>query len=81
MQVKHYAEGRRYEPVDVIRDWQLSFNLGTALKYISRAGRKGDVKDMISDLSKAIDYLEDEKMYQLIKHLEVLNEKEIEDAD
>lgn len=37
---KHYTEGRRFEPKDVIRDWRLNFNLGSALKYIARAGRK-----------------------------------------
>ena len=38
----HYAEGRKYEPKDVIRDWELNFNLGSAVKYSSRAGRKGE---------------------------------------
>lgn len=61
----HYAEGREYEPKDVIRDWGLNFNLGSAVKYISRAGRKDDI---IQDLKKAqqfiqfeIDALEKEK--------------------
>ena len=51
---KHYTEGRRFEPKDVIRDWKLNFNLGSALKYIARAGRKGDI---IEDLEKAREYL------------------------
>ena len=51
----HYAEGRKYEPRKVIHDWQLNFNLGNAVKYISRAGRKGD---MVEDLRKAIQYIE-----------------------
>ena len=51
---KHYTEGRKYEPKDVIRDWGLNFNLGSALKYIARAGRKDDV---IQDLEKAREYL------------------------
>lgn len=51
---KHYTEGRRFEPKDVIRDWGLNFNLGSALKYIARAGRKGDV---VEDLEKAREYL------------------------
>ena len=50
----HYAEGRKYEPKDVIRDWELNFNLGCAVKYISRAGRKENV---IEDLEKAREYL------------------------
>jgi hypothetical protein len=51
----HYIEGRVYEPKDVIRDWKLNFNLGSAVKYISRAGRKDD---MIEDLYKAIQFIE-----------------------
>ena len=27
----HYTEGRRFEPKDVIRDWDLNFNLGSAI--------------------------------------------------
>ena len=50
----HYVEGRKYEPKDVIRDWGLNFNLGCAVKYISRAGRKGST---IEDLEKAREYL------------------------
>lgn len=46
---KHYTEGRRFEPKDVIRDWDLNFNLGNAVKYLARAGRKGD---MVEDLKK-----------------------------
>ena len=46
----HYAKGRRFEPKDVIADWELGFNLGNALKYISRCGRKGDP---VEDLQKA----------------------------
>lgn len=57
MQVKHYADGRKYEPIKVINDWGLNFNLGSAVKYIARCGRKGDLKDTIDDLNKAIDYL------------------------
>lgn len=51
----HYCEGREYEPKDVIRDWGLNFNLGSAVKYISRAGRKGDI---LEDLKKAKQFLE-----------------------
>ena len=51
----HYIEGRKYEPRKVIRDWGLNFNLGNAVKYIARAGRKGDA---VEDLLKAKQYLE-----------------------
>ena len=51
---KHYAEGRKYEPWDVIHDWNLDFDLGNVVKYISRAGRKDSE---IEDLEKARAYL------------------------
>ena len=51
----HYCYGRTFEPKDVIRDWDLNFNLGSAVKYISRAGRKGDA---LEDLKKARQFLD-----------------------
>lgn len=51
----HYAEGRQYEPRLVIVDWELDYYLGNALKYISRAGRKGSA---IEDLRKAKQYID-----------------------
>lgn len=51
----HYAEGRKYEPYKVIKDWDLNFNLGNAVKYISRAGRKDNA---VVDLKKAIEYIQ-----------------------
>lgn len=53
----HYAEGRKHEPIEVIEDWGLDFNLGTALKYIARAGRKDDI---IMDLEKCVWYVQRE---------------------
>lgn len=50
----HYTEGRVFEPLSVIIDWDLDYLKGSALKYIARAGRKGDE---IEDLEKAIRYL------------------------
>jgi hypothetical protein len=50
----HYTRGRKYEPKDVIRDWGLNFNLGSAVKYISRAGRKDDI---VQDLMKAVEFI------------------------
>ena len=52
----HYTEGRRYEPRKVIHDWGLNFNLGNAVKYIARCGRKND--NQLTDLRKAKQYLE-----------------------
>lgn len=51
----HYISGRKFEPKDVIRDWGLNFNLGSAVKYISRAGRKGNI---IEDLQKAQQFIQ-----------------------
>lgn len=52
---KHYCEGRKYEPIEVIEDWGLGMHAGNAVKYISRAGRKGDA---IEDLEKARWYVD-----------------------
>lgn len=56
----HYTEGRKYEPKDVIRDWNLNFNLGNTVKYVARAGRKDDI---LQDLKKARQYLDFEIEY------------------
>lgn len=42
------------ECIEVIKAWDLNFNLGNALKYICRAGLKGPRGD---DLTKAVQYL------------------------
>lgn len=52
----HYTHGN-YEPIDVINDWGLDFNLGNVVKYIARADYKGHKKE---DLEKALFYLNDE---------------------
>ena len=51
----HYAEGRKFEPKDVIRDWGLNFNVGSAVKYLARAGRKDDI---VQDLKKAQEFIQ-----------------------
>ena len=56
----HQCEGRKYEPIEVIKDWNLNFNLGNTIKYISRAGRK---EDALEDLKKAQFYLNWEIKY------------------
>ena len=50
---KHY-QGKNLEAIDVIEDFNLNFCLGNAVKYILRAGKKGDWQE---DLRKAIWYL------------------------
>jgi len=43
------------QPLDVIEAWGLGYHLGNVLKYIARAGHKGD---RLTDLRKAKLYLE-----------------------
>lgn len=62
----HYTDGN-IEVIDYIEDKQLGFHLGNVVKYISRAGKKGDT---LEDLKKAQWYLN-----RYIKKLEQL-EKE-----
>lgn len=49
----HHYTASHIEPIEVIEDWELGFNLGNAVKYIARAGRKDSRKD---DLIKAANY-------------------------
>ena len=57
----HYTRGR-IEVWDFIRDQQLNYHLGNAIKYICRAGFKSpDTK--VEDLKKAIHYLENELLH------------------
>lgn len=72
----HYVEGRLYEPIAVVNDWELGFNLGNAVKYIARAGRKhtgefGLHGDALHDLRKARFYLN--------YHIELLEEAQAAD--
>ena len=53
---EHYNRGA-FETIDVIEDWGLNFNVGNAVKYISRYEHKNNPKE---DLRKAIWYLERE---------------------
>lgn len=52
----HY-QGNKFEVIDIIEDYNLGFNLGNAIKYILRAGKKNDY---VEDLKKAIWYLQRE---------------------
>lgn len=45
-----------YETIKVIEAWGLGFNLGNAVKYCSRAGKK-DPATLVEDLKKAEFYL------------------------
>lgn len=51
----HYTQGK-IECIEVIEDWGLNYHLGSALKYICRAGKKDPTKYK-EDLEKARWYL------------------------
>jgi len=57
----HYTRGS-IEVWDFIRDQQLNYHLGNAIKYICRAGFKGD-NTKAQDIKKAIHYLENELLH------------------
>lgn len=56
----HYNTGK-IEVIEAIEDWKLGFALGNAVKYIARAGHKGDE---LEDLRKAAWYI-DRRIKQL----------------
>lgn len=53
---EHYTDGG-IETIDFIEAKKLTYHLGNAVKYISRAGKKNKDKT-IEDLQKAIWYIE-----------------------
>ena len=64
---KHYGgKDNVYEAIKVIDAWELGFSLGNTVKYISRAGKKNQNKEL-EDLKKALWYLN--------HHIEALENK------
>lgn len=55
----HYRKDTGFEAIDVIEAWELNFNLGNALKYISRCGKKS-TDTAGEDLKKAMWYIDRE---------------------
>jgi Protein of unknwon function (DUF3310) len=53
----HYKSDSGLEVIDIIESFDMNFHLGNAIKYILRAGKKGDYKQ---DLHKAVWYLQRE---------------------
>ena len=53
----HYDNGKEYDVIDFIQDYELNFNRGNIIKYVARASRKGAE---LRDLRKAKDYIERE---------------------
>ncbi len=56
----HYENGKGYDVIDFIKDYNLNFNRGNIIKYITRAPNKGTE---LQDLEKAADYLKREIEY------------------
>ena len=53
----HYGGDTPYEAIKVIEAWGLGFHLGNAVKYLSRAGKKGSA---VEDLKKERWYIDRE---------------------
>lgn len=55
----HYQSKSKIETIDVIEDFELGFHLGNAIKYILRAGKKGNdvLAKEVEDLEKAVWYI------------------------
>lgn len=53
----HYQSKNGMEAIDVIDSFELNFNLGNAVKYILRCGKKDND---VQELKKAIWYIEHE---------------------
>ena len=52
----YYTPDSPYEPRKVIKSWGLDWNLGNAVKYIARCGKKANNSKLI-DLEKAMTYI------------------------
>ncbi len=65
---EHYGGDTTYEAIKVIEAWNLGFNLGNAVKYISRSEKKGS---RVEDLKKAAWYLD--------RQIKILEEEEDHD--
>lgn len=50
----HYQTASGLQPIDVIEKFGINFHLGNAIKYILRAGKKGN---KTQDLEKALWYI------------------------
>ena len=75
---KYYRRGS-IQVWDFIRDQELNFHLGNAIKYICRADHK---YDDIEDLSKAIHYLSNEIEFRTGKRVqECIRSEELESIE
>lgn len=64
-----YYNGGVIEAWDYIKDHNMDFDIGNAIKYLTRAGKKsGNPKR--EDLEKAIQYIQHEIMYEAVRNPE-----------
>lgn len=64
----HYHRDSGHEVLEVIEAWGLGFVLGNVVKYVARAGQKGDE---LTDLRKAREYL-DRRIERLVAKASVM---------
>lgn len=57
----HNENNKHYDVIDFIKDYNLNFNIGNVVKYCARLGKK-DAR--LSELRKALDYLQREIEYE-----------------
>ena len=57
----HYENGKGYDVIDFIKDYDLNFNIGNVVKYCARLGKKDE---RLRELRKALDYLQREIEYE-----------------
>lgn len=57
----HYENGKGYDVIDFIKDYNMNFNIGNVVKYCARLGRKDE---RLKELRKALDYLQREIEYE-----------------
>ena len=65
----HYQGKGGLQVIEVIDAFGLGFSLGNVIKYVLRAGHKGD---KITDLEKAIEYLK----FEIDNHKKIVKEVE-----
>lgn len=70
MKPLHYRNENNYDVIDFVKDNELNFNEGNAIKYLTRCRKKGT---HLQDLEKALDYIQREIDYvrkQELKEIE-----------
>ena len=77
MLLPDYYPSGQYTPFNVIKEWRAGFNIGNAMKYIARMGKK--TKCTLSDARKILTYLETHQSqdcydYKSAEHLPINSE-------